>query len=218
MFKIPKFLTIGLGVFLVCIIVYLNINNHSVSSFSANTDTNRINKHNPSSKSPLQEKSDTKVTPLINGQKPTPVNWLTPTGGAYPKIGSNVPIWVQVSKEKQRVYIMEGNEIIYTMICSTGLDTSSDTSTPVGTFHIQQERGTSFYNPNEKEGAMYWVSWKNHGEFLFHSVATDKNGNIIPSEAAKLGQKASHGCIRLAVPDAKWIFENIKYNTKVVIS
>lgn len=208
MFKIPRFLTIGLGVFLVCIIVYLytQINNHSVSSFTASTDTNRINKHNLSGKPPLQEK------------RPTPVNWLTPTGGTYPKIGSNDPIWVQVSKEKQRVYIMKGNEIIYTMICSTGLDISSDTSTPVGTYNIQKERGTSFYNPNEKEGAMYWVSWKNHGEFLFHSVATDKNGNIIPSEAAKLGQKASHGCIRLAVPDAKWIFENIKYNTKVVIT
>jgi lipoprotein-anchoring transpeptidase ErfK/SrfK len=220
MFKIPKFLTIGLGVFLVCGVVYLytQINNHSVSSYLASTVTNLLRSQNLSSKSPLHEKSDTKVTPLINSPKPTPVNWLTPTGGTYPKIGSNDPIWVQVSKEKQRVYIMKGNEIIYTMICSTGLDTSSDTSTPVGTFHIQKERGTSFYNSNEKEGAMYWVSWKNHGEFLFHSVATDKNGNVIPSEAVKLGQKASHGCIRLAVPDAKWFFENIKYNTTVVIS
>lgn len=146
------------------------------------------------------------------------VNWLLPTGGPYPIIEQNDPIWIQVSKEKQRVYIMEGNKIIYTMVCSTGLDTNPDTSTPVGTFNIQQERGLAFYNASEKEGAKYWVSWKNHGEFLFHSVATDKSGNVIPSEAMKLGHKASHGCIRLAIPDAKWIYENIRYNTKVVIS
>jgi lipoprotein-anchoring transpeptidase ErfK/SrfK len=113
---------------------------------------------------------------------------------------------------------MRGNEMIYTMICSTGLDTNPDTSTPVGTFYIQKERGLSFYNASEKEGAKYWVSWKNHGEFLFHSVATDKLGNVIQSEAIKLGHKASHGCVRLAVPDAKWIYDNIRYNTKVVIS
>jgi lipoprotein-anchoring transpeptidase ErfK/SrfK len=153
-----------------------------------------------------------------NDNKAEPVNWLMPTGGDYPVLGTNDNIWIKVSKEKQRVYIMNDNKIIYTMICSTGLDTSPDTSTPEGTFYIQRERGTSFYNPSEQEGAKYWVSWKNNGEFLFHTVATDKNGNVIPSEAMKLGHKASHGCVRLAVPDAKWIYDNIKYNTKVVIS
>lgn len=156
----------------------------------------------------------------IHLQLTTPINWLKPTGGAYPVLGPNDPIWIKVSKEKQRVYIMKGNKIMFTMVCSTGLDTSPDTSTstPEGTFHIQHEKGTSFYNASEKEGAKYWVSWKNHGEFLFHSVATDKNGNVIESEAEKLGQKASHGCVRLAMPDAKWVYDNIKYNTKVVIS
>jgi hypothetical protein len=59
------------------------------------------------------------------------------------------------------------------------VDTSLDTSTPKGTFYIQAERGLSFYNPREKEGAKYWVSWKNNGEFLFHSVAKDKHANVI---------------------------------------
>ena len=183
---------------------------NSVNSQSAALENNTnikssLNKSNSSNK----QESD---------RKESPVNWLKPTGGAYPLIGLNDPIWIKVSKEKQRVYIMKGSEIIYNMVCSTGLDTSPDTSTPEGTFYIQKEKGTSFYNFAEKEGAEYWVSWKNHGEFLFHSVATDKNGNVIQSEAMKLGHKASHGCIRLAVPDAKWIYNNIKYSTKVEIS
>ena len=32
-----------------------------------------------------------------------------------------------------------------------------------------------------------------------------------------LGQKASHGCIRLRVEDAKWIYQNCESGTVVVI-
>jgi lipoprotein-anchoring transpeptidase ErfK/SrfK len=190
--KLPRQFKIGLGYLVASLIVLFGF----------------YNSHLP---------THTKEHPIKSEKKASTVNWLMPSGGAYPVISQNDSIWIKVSKEKQRVYIMKGNKAIYTMICSTGLDTSPDTSTPEGTFFIQQERGTSFYNASEKEGAKYWVSWKNHGEFLFHSVAMDKNGNVIPSEAKKLGHKASHGCVRLAVPDAKWIYENIRYKTKVVI-
>jgi lipoprotein-anchoring transpeptidase ErfK/SrfK len=84
-------------------------------------------------------------------------------------------------------------------------------------FYIQPERGTWFYNRAEQEGAEYYVSWENHGEFLFHSVAMDKDGNVIELEAEKLGQKASHGCFRLTMPNAKWIYDHIPVKTKVVI-
>jgi lipoprotein-anchoring transpeptidase ErfK/SrfK len=193
MYKLPRLFKIGLGLLLGSFILLFGFYN---SYFSIQTNKQQIK----------------------SAKKDHPVNWLKPTGGTYPAIGQNDSIWIKVSKEKQRVYIMKGHETIYTMICSTGLDTSPDTSTPEGTFYIQKERGTSFYNGSEKEGAKYWVSWKNHGEFLFHSVATDKYGNVIQSEAKKLGHKASHGCVRLAVPDAKWVYDNIRYKTKVVIS
>jgi lipoprotein-anchoring transpeptidase ErfK/SrfK len=61
------------------------------------------------------------------------------------------------------------------------------------------------------------VSWKGHGVYLFHSVIVDRQGNIIRSEALKLGHPASHGCIRLSLSDAKWVYEHIKAGTKVVI-
>jgi lipoprotein-anchoring transpeptidase ErfK/SrfK len=197
-------------------------NNHSMASAN-NTSTKHTDNHKKIEKKQTNNDkkattSEQKTKTASNQPQAQPVNWTMPTGGAYPAIAPNEPIWVNVNTEKQRVYIMNANQVIYTMVCSSGLDTSPDTSTPKGTFYIQRERGLSFYNPSEKEGADYWVSWKNHGEFLFHTVATDKNGNFIPSEAAKLGQKASHGCIRLSVPDAKWFYDNIQYHTKVVIS
>lgn len=211
--KLPQFFRIGLGLLLGSIIflsgcsnLYLPLNKQAEEPVKNTSTKPSVNKNISSNQQ------------IKNNNMVEPVNWLMPTGGAYPVIGPNDHIWIKVSKEKQRVYIMKGKEITYTMIASTGLDTTPDTSTPEGTFYIQRERGTSFYNASEKEGAKYWVSWKNHGEFLFHSVATDKFGNVIQTEAMKLGHKASHGCVRLAVPDAKWIYDNIRYNTKVVIS
>lgn len=50
-----------------------------------------------------------------------------------------------------------------------------------------------------------------------HASADTKDKKVIGKEAKKLGVKASHGCIRLAIPDAKWIYENIPQHTKVVI-
>lgn len=221
MFRLPRLTRAGRFsvLILACVIIlssYLVLNKKTNASAAGNTEMKPVHATVNKTPSKQAEKSITKAQAKAK-VKAQPVNWLLPTGGSYPVIGPNEPIWIKVSKAQQRLYIMNGNNIIYTMICSTGLDTAPDTSTPVGTYHIQQERGTSFYNPSEGEGAMYWVSWKNHGEFLIHSVATDKNGNIIPSEAEKLGQKASHGCVRLAVPDAKWIYDNIQYGTKVVI-
>lgn len=124
-------------------------------------------------------------------------------------------LWIDCNLSQQRVYIKDGDQVLKVMVTSSGLDTNPDNSTPRGTFQIGQ-RDTWFYNAQEKEGGMYWVSFKGL-EFLFHSVPMDQNQQIIQSEADKLGQKASHGCLRLSVPDAKWFYDNIPPETKVVI-
>lgn len=108
---------------------------------------------------------------------------------------------------------MEGDKVYKQIKVSTGM---KGHETPLGTFEIQN-RGEWFYNDTYKQGAKYWVSFKNWGEYLFHSVAMDKDKNIIPEEEAKLGTPASHGCVRMPVEDAKWIYDNIPEKTKVVI-
>src|SRR5689334_9637448 len=114
MFKLSRIIKIGLALLLGSFILLFGFCN---SNFSIHTSKQQ----------------------LTSDKKARPVNWLKPTGGDYPKIGRNEPIWIKVYKKKQRVYIIKGNKTIYAMVCSTGLDTSPDTSTPEGTFHIQQE-------------------------------------------------------------------------------
>lgn len=141
------------------------------------------------------------------------IDWQGASGGAYPDMSQydSDNLSVQVSLAEQRVYIKNGNDTIYTMICSSGMD---DT-TPTGTYYIQS-RGESFYNPNEQMGANYWVSF--YGDYLFHTVPTDVNGEYIVSEAEKLGQPASHGCVRLTVSDAQWFYANIPDGTRIDIA
>ena len=45
----------------------------------------------------------------------------------------------------------------------------------------------------------------------------DSNQTLSVSAYNKLGRPASHGCVRVTAGDAKWIYDNCKLKTKVVI-
>lgn len=134
----------------------------------------------------------------------------------YPNWTNHPNAWVRVSLKSQRVYIMDDQRRLYKMYAS--IRSGGDNATPTGTYHIQAERGVSFYNTQSGEGARNWVSWKDHGIYLFRSVPTDQADHIVKSQADKLGKNAaSHGCIRLSLPDSKWMYDTIPTGTKVVI-
>lgn len=144
-----------------------------------------------------------------------PDYWKNPSEKKpYPQLEAEDTL--EVSVAKQRVYIKRGDQVLYTMLCSTG--SGGVQATPTGDYVIEPERGETFLNSYSGEGANYWVSWKGHGLYLFHSVPIDEDGNYIVKEAQELGKKAnSHGCIRLSVADAKWLYENAVTGMKVVI-
>lgn len=182
------------------------------SSDSTATDSSTTAAGLKTSVSESSTESETSDKPQKDS--PEAIDWHNPSETLpYPTLEAGD--WLDVALADQRVYIKRGAETLYTMYCSTGAATSP---TPTGTYYIQAERGESFYNEKSGEGANYWVSWKNHGEYLFHSVPVDKNGQYIESEAAQLGKVSnSHGCIRLSIADAKWLYETVQQGMKVVI-
>lgn len=139
------------------------------------------------------------------------VDWKGPTG-KQPDLSQYSDLSVEVSLAKQRVYVKSGGQTIYTMIASTGVDDA----TPHGSYTIDT-RGEHFYNAEEGMGADYWVQF--YGSYLFHSVPTGEAfGDYLPEEGAKLGQPASHGCVRLAVADAQWFYDQVPDGTLVTIA
>lgn len=150
----------------------------------------------------------------------SPFNWKKASETKpYPKIKhSENNLKIRVSLKGNRVYVLRGNQRIYTMLASAGLFKKNKSLTPTGTYKIKYDRGDSFYNPELNEGANNWTSWDKENVYLFHSVPTKSNGKYNIKEAEKLGVKpASHGCIRLSVPDSRWLVENIPAGTKVII-
>ncbi len=140
-----------------------------------------------------------------------------PSNGPYPVLTPQDHVWIDVSIAQQLVYIFNGKRLLYTMVTSSGIDTKPDNSTPLGIFHIQGERGQWFYAQQYQMGALYWVSWLGHGIFLFHSVPMNEQRQLLLPIAAKLGHKASEGCLHLTVPDARWVFTHIPYHTPVLV-
>ena len=164
-----------------------------------------------------QKKQQTKAKKVgSDGSSAQPIDWLKPSQQVdYPDPAAHPGLSLEVSLQDQRVYVRDGSQLLYTMYASTGMDDS----TPRGSFRIQSERGDRFYNPREGMGARYYTSFLNHGVFLFHSVPTDSSGDYIKEEADRLGVRpSSHGCIRLTVPDARWIMQSVPTGTPVLIN
>ncbi|WP_295729389.1 L,D-transpeptidase [uncultured Limosilactobacillus sp.] len=155
----------------------------------------------------------------------TPIDWRKSSETKpYPDLAKVKDLNVLVSIRKNRTYLRDGQHVIYTMYSSAGQyhrqgkRGKNVSYTPVGTFYIQQARGMNFFNQRLNEGANYYVSWLNNGEYLFHSVPTKADGSYDRQEARKLGKSTgSHGCVRLSVSDARWMMEHLPVGTKVTI-
>ena len=94
------------------------------------------------------------------------------------------------------------------MLCASGADA---TPTPKGVYHVQS-RGSWFFNESLGEGAQWYVGF--WGDYLFHSFPMDRSRKVTDY---RLGMPLSHGCIRLRTDEAKWLYDNLPYNSTVVI-
>lgn len=96
--------------------------------------------------------------------------------------------------------------------CSVGLP---ETPTPTGKFYtLAKYRWAELMGPSYGQYCTRIV-----GGILFHSVAGSNmtSYNLSAGAYNMLGQPASHGCVRLTVRDAKWIYDNCKIGMEVNI-
>ena len=128
------------------------------------------------------------------------------------------PYRVEVSIERQRVYVYELNEsgeydLVQTFLCSTGLGDS----TPRGIFLDGGPANVWHHFSKFDVWARY--SFEIEGDIMFHSVLfKEKDPNTVTENSLyALGQKASHGCVRLAVKSARWLFEHCRHGSLVII-
>lgn len=127
-------------------------------------------------------------------------------------------LMVDVTNQITRAYTYDENGeytvLVREMICSTGTERNP---TPLGTTIMPKKRARWGYFP----------TWDSHAQYLtridsanaFHSVlysAPDETTLSVKSFEA-LGSRASHGCVRLYVSDAKWIYDNCAAGTIITV-
>lgn len=115
---------------------------------------------------------------------------------------------VQVKNQKE-----DGTEeLVKTFVCSCG---RKGHGTPAGTF-----KTSDYYEWRSlKDGSYGRYAIRFNKRILFHSVpyVSMTPDSLEWEEYNLLGEAASLGCVRLAVADAKWIYENCKSGTKVIV-
>ncbi len=88
--------------------------------------------------------------------------------------------------------------------CSPG---TYATPTVTGTFAVDSK---GYYFDSYGVRCYWWTQF--YGEYLFHSTTYYTSG--APKDT-RLGMNLSHGCVRLATENAKWIYDNIPAGTTV---
>jgi hypothetical protein len=129
------------------------------------------------------------------------------------------PYKVKISVADQKVYVYEWvagdyTKLVKSMICSTG---TKATPTPYGTWAAGGPVGRWYYFKDYDCWAQY--GYVIVGGIMFHSVLySEKDTSTLrQSSVNALGSRASHGCIRLKVEDAKWIYNNCAAGTLITV-
>lgn len=97
---------------------------------------------------------------------------------------------------------------------------ASSTPTPKGSYRVE---GTVpvFHGEENAYSCYYGVLFDSAREIMFHSVGYKNNGSKADKDIifSNLGQWASHGCVRLELKNAKWLYDHVgkATGTKVVI-
>ncbi len=135
--------------------------------------------------------------------------------GMQSKAATSYPYLIKVNKQQNCVTIYKKDDNgkytvpVKAMTCSTGYDT------PSGTFRTPQK-----IRWHVLMGDVWgqYCTRINKG-VLFHSVwYYEKDPSTLSGvQYNKLGTTASHGCVRLSVADAKWIYDNCAVGTTVKI-
>lgn len=136
----------------------------------------------------------------------------------YAEEGERTDYQLRVNRAANCVTVYERDENgeftvpVRAFVCSTG---RAGHQTPLGTYST-----SDYYQWRLMVGGVYtqYAVRFNKG-MLFHSIPynTQNAGNLSSKQYNLLGEPASLGCVRLTCADAKWIYDNCKPGTEVIV-
>jgi lipoprotein-anchoring transpeptidase ErfK/SrfK len=125
---------------------------------------------------------------------------------------------VVIRRESKGLYLFEYGKLVRVIGIATG---QAQYPTPLGTFSVVDMQMHPWWYPPDSEWARglkpvppgpgnplgtRWMGLSAYGVGM-HGTP----------DAASIGYSASHGCIRMRIPDAEWLFQRVRIGTPVVI-
>jgi lipoprotein-anchoring transpeptidase ErfK/SrfK len=125
---------------------------------------------------------------------------------------------VVIRRGSNRLHLYDGPQLVRSFSVATG---SAEYPTPVGDFEIIVKERDPTWNPPDSE-------WAEGAEPIppgpgnplgtrWMGISAYAVGIHGTPDAASLGYSVSHGCIRMAIPEAEWLFERVEVGTPVYI-
>ena len=119
-----------------------------------------------------------------------------------------------VDRSAHRVGVFKGRKNSWTNVkyykCCVG---KPSTPTISGTYTVGSKG--KYFDTGTKGRCWYYTQIS--GNYLFHSVIYDRQNSPKKIIDNSMDAAVSHGCVRLDLENAKWIYDNIPKNTKVII-
>ena len=146
----------------------------------------------------------------------TTTSTLPPVSGPQ-KRRINIGFARIVLNEQRAYFYTSTRRLIATLPVSTG----AKDQTPTGTFKVFSKSAQAFFTPAPNERMRYMTRFTKgrQGDNIgFHGIPykVTKHGEV-PFYTPLGIAPVSHGCVRMRVADAKWVFENMKLGTVVAV-
>lgn len=127
---------------------------------------------------------------------------------------SNTNYLITVNRNTHMVYVYQGSQGNWKRINSFACgDGARSTPTVEGKFSIY---GHKYYFDSGSVRCFYASMF--HGAYYFHSTLYAQTKNPQTEVDGRVGMALSHGCVRLKLQNAKWIYNSIPTGTAVVVS
>lgn len=126
---------------------------------------------------------------------------------------------IVIRRESKKLYLYDGTTLMRVIGVATG---QSSYPTPIGRFEITSKQANPWWYP-PRESA--WAKDKepvppgpgNPLGTRWLGISAPYIGLHGTPDAASIGYSASHGCVRMLIPDAEWLFNRVELGTTVFI-
>ena len=125
---------------------------------------------------------------------------------------------IVIRRESKGLYLYSGRRLVRRLGVATG---QSRYPTPLGSFMVADKQYNPWWYPPSSDWAKGLKPVPPGPGNPLGTRWMGLNGGLVgihgTPDAASIGYSASHGCIRMRIPDAEWLFEHVDVGTPVLI-